>query len=65
MEEIRDFLDDNIGNILTTAFVLFMLWGIFMQITDGVKHDSCYPYWSGDELVSDCSAGEARESFEP
>lgn len=36
-----------------------------LSFSGAIKHDRCDPYYSGDELVSDCSDGEARESFEP
>lgn len=38
---------------------------LVLTLTGTIKPNRCDPYYSGGELVSDCSAAEARAELEP
>jgi hypothetical protein len=63
-DNTKEFLDGNAEYIPATIFILFIIWGIVMQLTGNIERNHCDPYYSGDEIVSDCSDGEARAEYE-
>lgn len=62
-----DFDSSSFGGIVVVAIVVINIIYAILVFSGGIKSDPCDPYYSGDELVSDCSPSEARAEaeFEP
>jgi hypothetical protein len=62
-----DLDSSSFGGIVVVTIVVMNIIYAILVFSGGIKSDPCDPYYSGDELVSDCSPSEARAEaeFEP